>query len=109
MRNWQYQIRNWQKGHKKVRKTVLSLLQFFMRQTLLIVFLHFSLESKASQNCPCTSLQECEWANNLLSLLKDLTSTNPNRVKAITFIRRQVMIKGKQSITVYGTWYIITA
>jgi len=49
-----------------------------------------TVKSKASQNCPCTSLQECEWANNLLSLLKDLTSTNPNRVKAITFIRRQV-------------------
>ena len=34
MRNLQYEIRICQKGHNKVTKTVLSLLRFFMRQTL---------------------------------------------------------------------------
>ena len=36
MRNLQYEIRICQKGHNKVTKTVLSLLRFFMRQTLFI-------------------------------------------------------------------------
>ena len=35
MRNLQYEIRTCQKGHNKVKKTVLSLLRFFMRQTLI--------------------------------------------------------------------------
>ena len=35
MRNLQYEIRICQKGHNKVTKTVLSLLRFFMRQTLI--------------------------------------------------------------------------
>ena len=51
MRNLQYEIRICQKGHNKVIKAVLSLLQFFMRQTLVATCRNMNIQAFLDLHC----------------------------------------------------------
>ena len=50
-----------------------------------------AVESKVSSNCPCVPLGKCGWAQNLLSFIRELPTSNTNRIKVVTFLRKQVM------------------
>ena len=61
-----------------------------MYDTCEIASFYLFSESKQSENCKCTSITQCEWSKKLLNELDDLSPTNTYRIKAITFIRKQI-------------------